>query len=124
MRNKKEARMDWDKVKLGGWSAAGGAVLAMIVGFNWGGWVTGGTAEVLAKEIAENAVAKRFAPSCVARFNLDANKEQKLKELKAKDAWDGQKFVEEQGWATLPGEERPDSKVAEGCAKSLMEAKS
>ena len=116
--------MDWDKVKLGGWSAAGGAVLAMIVGFNWGGWVTGGTADVLAKEIAENAVAKRFTPSCVARFNQDANKEQKLKEIKAKDAWDGQKFVEEQGWATLPGEERPDSKVAEGCAKSLMEVKS
>ena len=35
--------MDWDKIKLGGWSAAGGAVLAMIVGFNWGGWVTGKT---------------------------------------------------------------------------------
>jgi len=116
--------MDWDKIKLGGWSAAGGAVLAMIVGFNWGGWVTGGTADVLAKEIAENSVAKRFTPSCVARANQDGMKEQKLKEIKAKDAWDAQKFVEAQGWATLPGEASPDSKVAEGCAKSLMEAKS
>lgn len=116
--------MDWDKIKLGGWSAAGGAVVAMIVGFNYGGWVTGGTADVLAKEIAENSVAKRFTPSCVARFNQDAKKDEKLKAIKAKDAWDAQKFVEENGWATLPGEERADSKVAEGCAKSLLEAKS
>ena len=71
----------------------------------------------------QNAVAKRFTPSCVARFNQDAKKDQKFQEIKAKDAWDGQKYVEEQGWATLPGEERPDSKVAEGCAKSIMEAK-
>ena len=27
------------------WGIAGGAVLAMIVGFTWGGWVTGGKAE-------------------------------------------------------------------------------
>lgn len=114
--------MDWQKIKLGCWSAVGGAILAAIVGFNWGGWVTGGTAEVMAKEIAENAVAKRFTPSCVARFNQDSNKEQKLKEIKAKDSWDRQKFVEEQGWATLPGEEKPDSKVAEACSKQLMES--
>ena len=116
--------MDWDKIKLGGWSAVGGGVVAMLIGFNWGGWVTGGTAEVMAKEIAENAVAKRFTPSCIARFNQDSKKMEKFKEFKAKDAWDGQKYVEAQGWATLPGEEKPDSKVAEVCAKSLMEAKS
>lgn len=115
--------MDWDKIKLGSWSAVGGAVLAMLVGFNWGGWVTGGTADGLAKEIAENAVAQRLAPTCVAKFRQDAKKDQKLKEFKAKDAWDGQKFVEAQGWATLAGEERPDSKLAEGCAKLLMESK-
>ena len=114
--------MDWQKIKLGFWSAVGGAILAAIVGFNWGGWVTGGTAEGMAKEIADNAVAKRFTPSCVARFNQDSKKEQKLKEIKAKDSWDGQKYVEEQGWATLPGEEKPDSKVAESCAKQLMES--
>jgi hypothetical protein len=114
--------MDWDKIKLGCWSAVGGAILAAIVGFNWGGWVTSGTAGVMAKEIAENAVAKRFTPICLARVNDDPKKEQKLKEFKAKDSWDGQKYVEEQGWATLPGEEKPDSKIAEGCAKQLMES--
>jgi len=114
--------MDWNKIKLGFWSGVGGAILAAIVGFNWGGWVTGGTAEVMAKEIAEIAVAKRFTPICLAQANRDPNKEQKLKEFKAKDSWDGQKYVEAQGWATLPGEEKPDSKIAEGCAKQLAES--
>ena len=113
--------MDWNKIKLGFWSAVGGAILAAIVGFNWGGWVTGGTAEVMAKEIAENTVAQRFTPICLARVNQDPMKEQKLKEFKAKDSWDGRRYVEEQGWATLPGEEKPDSKIAEGCAKQLAE---
>jgi len=29
--------MDWGKVKLGLWGAAGGAVVLAMVGFNWGG---------------------------------------------------------------------------------------
>jgi len=112
--------MDWNKIKLCFWSGVCGAILAAIVGFNWGGWVTSGTAEVMAREIAENAVAKRFTPICLARVNQDPQKAQKLKEFKAKDSWDGQRYVEEQGWATLPGEEKPDGKIAEGCAKQLL----
>lgn len=113
--------MDWDKIKLGFWSAVGGATLAAIVGFNWGGWVTSGTADAMAKEIAENTVTKRFTPICVAQFNRDAKKVQKLKEFKGRDSWNGQKFIEEQGWATIPGEEKPDSKIVEACAKHLTE---
>ena len=30
------------------WGAAGGAVAAAIIGFTWGGWVTGGKAETSA----------------------------------------------------------------------------
>jgi hypothetical protein len=30
-------------------------------------------------------------------------------------------YVIEQGWATMPGEEKPDSKVADACAKLLMQ---
>ena len=32
------------------WGAAAGAIALAIVGFNWGGWVTGGTAEFDRKE--------------------------------------------------------------------------
>jgi hypothetical protein len=36
------------------------------------------------------------------------------------DSWKRSEYVEKQGWATLPGEEKPDSKVAEECARLLM----
>jgi len=45
------------------WGAAAGAIALAIVGFNWGGWVTGGTAETLAKNSAATAVVAALAPS-------------------------------------------------------------
>lgn len=57
---------------------------------------------------------------CVAQFDQDPGKEQKLGELKAKSSYQRDDYVKEQGWATLPGEEKPDSKVADACAKLLM----
>ena len=32
------------------WACAGSVVVATIVGFSWGGWVTGGTAQEMAEE--------------------------------------------------------------------------
>lgn len=114
--------MDWDKIKLGFWCAAGGALLLAVVGFKWGGWVTGGNAKAMAEEFAANVVALRFAPFCVAQSKKDSESEQKLKEFRAMDSWNGQKYIEQQGWATLLGETTPDSKVAEVCAKRLMDS--
>ena len=37
----------------------------MYVGFNFGGWMTNGTAEVMAKETAATAVAERLGTICV-----------------------------------------------------------
>ena len=111
--------MDWDKIKLGSWSAIGGAIVLAVVGFNYGGWVTGGTAAAMAKEIAADAVAERLGTICVAQFNQDSEKGQKLKEMKEKDSWDKGRYIEKQSWAIMPGEGKPDSKVADSCAKQL-----
>ena len=113
--------MDWEKIKLGGWSAVGGAVVLAIVGFNFGGWVTGGTAAAMAKETAADAVAERLGTICVAQFNRDLGRDDKLKEMKGKDAWDKGRYVEKQSWAIMPGEDKPDSKVADACAKHLTD---
>ncbi len=113
--------MDWEKIKLGLWGGVGGAIVLAIVGFKWGGWVTGGTARAMAEEYAANEVAERLAPFCVAQFNKDSERDQKLKEFKEKDSWNGRKYVEQQGWATILGETEPDSKLAEVCAKQLTE---
>ena len=102
------------------WSWVGSIVLTMIIGFAWGGWVTGGTAKSMAEQVAEEAVVKRLAPICVVQFNRDSGKDQKLKELKETSGWQRGDYVGKQGWATIPGEEKPDSKVAEECARLLM----
>lgn len=113
--------MDWEKIKLGSWSALGGAIVVAYCGFNFGGWVTGGTAAAMAKEIATDAVAERLGTICVAQFNRDSDKDQKVKEMKGKDSWDKGRYIEKQSWAIMPGDDKPDSKVADACAKHLME---
>ena len=111
--------MDWEKIKLGSWSALGGAIVLAYAGFNFGGWVTSGTASAMAKEIAANAVAERLGTICAAQFNRDSEKDQKLKEMKGKDTWDRGRYVEKQSWAIMPGDEKPDVGVADACAKHL-----
>ena len=75
-----------EKIKLGFWAAVGGAILLAIIGFAWGGWVTGGTAQKMAEEMTENAVVDRLALICVERSNEDSEKDQKLKELQKKSS--------------------------------------
>jgi hypothetical protein len=111
--------MNWEKIKLGLWSGLGGAIVATYVGFNMAGWVTGGTAQVMAKELAANAVAERLGKICVAQLNLDKAKTQKLVEMKDKDAWEKGIFINKQTWAIMPGDEKPESGVADACAKQL-----
>ena len=111
--------MNSEKIKLGWWSGVGGAIVLAIVGFNWGGWVTGGAAEAMAKEIAAKAVAERLGSICVAQFNRDTAKSQKLIEMKDKDTWEKGRYIDKQSWVIMPGDEKPESGVADACAKQL-----
>ncbi len=113
--------MNWEKIKPGFWGAIGGAIVLAIIGFAWGGWVTGGTAQKMAAEMAEEAVVSRLAPICVQQYNQDSEKDQKLKELKEESSWKRRDYVEMQGWATIPGEKNPDRNVAERCTDMLMQ---
>ncbi|MGD0264421.1 MAG: hypothetical protein ABSD47_05600 [Candidatus Methylomirabilota bacterium] len=117
-------RQRWDEARptktVVFWSWVGSVVLTMIIGFAWGGWVTGGTARSMAEKMAGDAVVKRLAPICVVQFNRDPGKDQKLKELKETSTYQRGDYVEKQGWATMPGEEKSDSNVAEECARLLM----
>jgi hypothetical protein len=102
------------------WIAIGAIVLALFLGFSRGGWVTGGSAKRMAETSAQAAVIERLAPICVYQFNADALRAVKLEELKALTSYRRTTFVKDQGWATMPGETTPDSKVATECAKQLM----
>ncbi len=114
-------QVNWEKIMPALFGAVGGGVVLAIIGFAWGGWVTGGTAQKMAEEMAEDAVVRRLAPICVEQYNQDSEKDQKLKELKEEGSWKRDDFVEKQGWATMPGEKEADSKVAGKCAELLVE---
>jgi hypothetical protein len=45
-----------------------GAIATMIVGFNWGGWVTGGTARSMAAQAGTTGQMSVLVPMCVAQF--------------------------------------------------------
>jgi len=102
------------------WGAVAGAIALAIVGFSWGGWVTGGSAETLATNRAATAVVAALTPICVEKFRQAADASANLVEMKkATYAWDQSKFVEKGGWATMPGSTAPNSAVAKACAESL-----
>jgi hypothetical protein len=69
------------------WSAAGGAVATMIVGFSWGGWVTGGSARTAQTSASHDAVVVALAPICADRFRAQSDSATKIAEL-AKSSWD------------------------------------
>jgi hypothetical protein len=106
------------------WGAVGGAILAAIVGFTWGGWVTRGTAEADATQRANAAVVTALAPICVERFRRAADAPGNLAALKKVDSWSQGEFVEKGGWATMPGSAASDqvSAVAKACALLLAPA--
>ena len=111
--------MDWEKMKFGLLSEGGGAIVVAVIGFNWGGWLTTGSAEAMAKEIAANAVAERLGSICVAQANRDLQRARSSTKMKGQDAWEIGRYIEKQSWAIMPGDEKPDSRVADACAKQF-----
>jgi hypothetical protein len=102
------------------WSWVASVVLTMIIGFSWGGWVTARNARIMAEDLAEDAVVDRLAEICIAQFNQDPGKDQKLQTLKETGSYQRRTFVQDQGWAMMPGEEVPDRKAVDECVRLLM----
>jgi len=103
------------KVKYGVWGLIIGAVIAMIIGFAWGGWTTSSTTQ----KMSEEAVLASQAAICVAQFMKEPNHEEKLKELGELDSWKRAEFIEKGGWDKMPGQEKADYAVARACADGL-----
>jgi hypothetical protein len=109
-----------EKIKTSIWGAICGGIIVMIIGFGWGGWVLGSTSQSKADTMVEAALVARLVPMCVAQFNEDAEKDKKLRELTELSSWDREKYIKEQGWATMPFEKEPDSRVADACTSQIM----
>jgi hypothetical protein len=105
------------------WGAVGGAVALAILGFTWGGWVTGSTATTMADKQATIEVAKVLAPICFSQFNQQPDAAAKLVELKGiKSLYEQASLIEKSGVATMPGSDKMAKGVSQACAELLTKA--
>jgi hypothetical protein len=101
------------------WSCVGVAVLTMIVGFTWGGWVTGSTAAYKAAEARETGRAELAATICVERFMQAPDAGVQLAALKDESSWGRDDLIADAGWTTPLGLDEPIDGAADLCADRL-----
>ena len=107
------------KVTFGVWGFIIGAVVAMIIGFKWGGWTTSGTTEQMTQEAVLASQVASQAAICVAQFIKDPNHQEKLQELGKLSSYQRSTFIEKGGWDKMPGEETAGYAIARACADGL-----
>ena len=102
------------------WSCAGCIVATMVIGFTWGGWVTGGTAAKMAADAAAGASAQLAAADCIHRFESGPDAIAQLAVLKKAESFNQSDLIEKGGWATMPGSKDPVAGAALICAQQLV----
>ncbi len=112
--------MNWKTVKTVLWSAICGALAWWIVLSAVFGWMTAGSAEKKAGEQVQAAVLALLTPICVEMFHQDSESEAKLKALKEESTWNQANYVVKQGWATMPGSDTPENRIAQACADQIL----
>jgi hypothetical protein len=103
------------KIKYGVWGFIGGAVVAIIIGFAWGGWTTSSTTQ----EKSDEAVLASQAAICVAQFMKDPAHQDRLKEFKEMESWKRSELIEKGGWDKMPGQEKASPSVSSACAAGI-----
>lgn len=102
------------------WACAASIVATMVIGFAWGGWVTGGTSRTSAAAAAAAGRGELASAICVQRFNAAPDAAAKRTEFTAlANNYRKQQFIEAGGWATMPGQTSPDGIGLEGCVAAL-----
>ena len=106
-------------LKPGLYGAGVGAMALTIVGFSWGGWVTGGTADKMASDTARLEVVAALVPICVEQSNQDPKVVETMAQLKDASSYQRSNLLMETGWATMPGSTDPNRQVAAACMAVL-----
>ena len=101
------------------WGAVGGAVALAIIGFSWGGWVTGGTAKQMASDQARLEVVAALVPVCLAQSSQDPKVVETLALIKDASSYQRSGMLMKAGWATMPGTSDPNRYVASACMEKL-----
>ena len=103
------------KVKYGVGGLIGGAIIAMIIGFAWGGWTTARTTQ----QMGEEAILAVRAAICVAQFMKDPNHQEHLQAIGKLSPFERATFIEKGGWHKMPGDDTASSTVTRACARGL-----
>jgi hypothetical protein len=103
------------KIKYGVWGLICGAVVAMIIGFSWGGWSTSSTSQTK----SDAAVLASQAAICVAQFMKEPNSQENLKEFEKTDSYKRSEFIEKGGWDKMPGQKEASYDVKNACVAGL-----
>ncbi len=102
------------------WACAATLVATIVVGFAWGGWVTGGTSKTMAAAASAAGRGELASAICVQRFNAASDAAAKRIEFKAlADNYRKRQFVEAGGWAVMPGQTTSDGIGVDGCVTAL-----
>lgn len=106
-------------LKPGIYGALLGAAFVGIVGFSWGGWMTGGGAEKMANEMAQDEVIAALVPVCLDISRTDIERIAKLGTIREASSFKRRDAVMEAGWATMPGTDAPNREIAQACLAAL-----
>ena len=102
------------------WSFVVGAAGMLILTLSTG-WLT---TQGVVQQKAEAARTAALVPFCVANAEHDplwkSNDDKHSSAAFLKQSWNQDTFVENAGWATMPGSTTADTKVAEACASALQ----
>jgi len=102
------------------YGAACGAAALAIVGFNWGGWVTGGYAKTMASTQASAAVVEVLTPLCLDLAKRDPDYTTKLVELKKAPSYSRSDLVEKAGWGAVLGTTETNKVINRSCGDKLV----
>ncbi len=122
----------WDELQptktMLAWACAGSIAATLVVGFSWGGWVTGGTAQEMAGDASDEARGQLASVVCAESFMAAPDAAAQLAALKElSGSYQQRQFVEKGGWAVMPGkdaadrQDAADRRAADLCAKVLAD---
>jgi hypothetical protein len=91
-----------------------------LAGFWLGGWVTGDTAASMTEKAANASRAELAAAVCVERFVAAPDFRAQLTALEKKNRWQRDNFIDDGGWTTFAGMQRPVKDAGTLCAEQLL----
>ena len=103
------------------WSCAGCIVATLLVGFVWLGWVSGGTADEMARDASEQGRANLAAELCVFRFMDAPDAADRLAELNEQSTRQRDDYIESGGWVTFVELDGVVGGAAQLCADQLAD---